>query len=122
MPGFKAHIDSLRLAFSADTSRPFELKPSFPYGSPSESYQQTPPLENHYPAHLNQLPNNMPPRVGYFMHPMTPPISAGTEDPKSDTSQLQPLGLLPQTHASHPHAVGPPLVDENSWDPTRIIK
>lgn len=56
------------------------------------------------------------------MHPLTPPISAGTEDSKSDTSsQLQSLGMVPhQPPTTHP--LDAPLVDENSWDPTRIIK
>jgi hypothetical protein len=123
MPEIQAQIDSLRLAFSADTSRPFELKPSFPYGSPSEPYQPSPPLDAHYHhPHLSQVPTNVQSRVGFNMHPLTPPISAGTEDSKSDTSsQLQSLGMVPhQPPTTHP--LDAPLVDENSWDPTRIIK
>ncbi|KAJ5612419.1 hypothetical protein N7510_005613 [Penicillium lagena] len=121
MPEIQAQIDSLRLAFSADTSRPFELKPSFPYGSPSEPYHPSPPLDAHYHPHLSQVPANVQSRVGFNMHPLTPPISAGTEDSKSDTSsQLQSLGMVPhQPPTTHP--LDAPLVDENSWDPTRII-
>ncbi|KAJ5099114.1 hypothetical protein N7532_006115 [Penicillium argentinense] len=121
MPEIQAQIDSLRLAFSADTNRPFELKPSFPYGSPSEPYQPSPPMDTHYHPHLNQVPNNVSSRVGFNAHPITPPISAGAEDSKSDTSsQLQSLGMVPhQPPTTHP--LDAPLVDENNWDPTRII-
>ncbi|KAJ5392348.1 hypothetical protein N7509_007838 [Penicillium cosmopolitanum] len=117
MPEIQAQIDSLRLAFSADTHRPFELKPSFPYGSPSEPYQPSPPMDAHYHPHLG----NVQSRVGLNAHPITPPISAGAEDSKSDTSsQLQSLGMVPhQPPTTHP--LDAPLVDENSWDPTRII-
>lgn len=122
MPEIQAQIDSLRLAFSADTSRSFELKPSFPYGSPSEGYQPSPPMDAHYHPHLNQMSNHVQSRVGFNAHPITPPISAGAEDSKSDTSsQLQSLGMVPhQPPTSHP--LDQPLTDENSWDPTRIIK
>ncbi|KAJ5204085.1 uncharacterized protein N7498_004964 [Penicillium cinerascens] len=121
MPEIQAQIDSLRLAFSADTSRRFELKPSFPYGSPSEPYQPSPPMDAHYHPHLNQVSNNVQSRVGFNAHPITPPISTGAEDSKSDTSsQLQSLGMVPhQPPTTHP--LDAPLVDESSWDPTRII-
>jgi hypothetical protein len=122
MQEIQAQIDSLRLAFSADTHRPFELKPSFPYGSPSEPYQPSPPMDAHYHPHLNQISSNVQSRVGFNTHPMTPPISAGAEsDAKSDTSsQLQSLGMVPhQPPTTHP--LEAPLVDEHSWDPTRII-
>lgn len=122
MPEIQSQIDSLRLAFSADTQRPFELKPSFPYGSPSEPYQPSPPMDAHYHPHLSQVPSNVQSRVGFHAHPITPPISAGAEDSKSDTSsQLQSLGMVPhQPPTTLP--LDTPLVDENSWDPTRIIK
>ncbi|KAJ5092223.1 hypothetical protein NUU61_007093 [Penicillium alfredii] len=121
MPEIQAQIDSLRLAFSADTSHPFELRPSFPYGSPSEPYQPSPPMDSHYHPHLNQMSSNVQSRVGFNTHPITPPISAGAEDSKSDTSsQFQPLGMVPhQPPTTHP--LDAPLVDESSWDPTRII-
>ncbi|KAJ5753854.1 uncharacterized protein N7511_008007 [Penicillium nucicola] len=117
MPEIQAQIDSLRQAFSADMQRPFELKPSFPYGSPSEPYQPSPPMDAHYHPHLNTVQS----RVGFHALPITPPISTGAEDSKSDTSsQLQSLGMV-----AHPppttHPMDAPLADENTWDPTRII-
>ncbi|OOF96232.1 hypothetical protein ASPCADRAFT_47118 [Aspergillus carbonarius ITEM 5010] len=118
MPELQAQIDSLRFAFSADVNQPFELKPTFPYGSPSESYHPSPPLDSHYGPQINQV-SSVQSRVGYTAYPVTPPISAGTEDSKTD-SQHQPLGLIP-SHSMSTHAINTPLVDENSWDPTRII-
>lgn len=117
MPEIQAQIDSLRLAFSADMHHPFELKPSFPYGSPSGSYQSSPPVDAHYHPHLNQVQS----RVGFHALPVTPPISTGAEDSKSDaSSQLQSLGMVAhQPPTTHP--MDAPLVDENNWDPTRII-
>lgn len=117
MPEIQAQIDSLRLAFSADMQRPFDLKPSFPYGSPSEPYQPSPPMDAHYHPHLNQVQS----RVGFHALPITPPISTGAEDSKSDTSsQLQSLGMVAhQPPTTHP--MDAPLADENTWDPTRII-
>lgn len=121
MPEIQAQIDALRLAFSADVNRPFELKPTFPYGSPSEPYQSSPPLDPQYQPQFSQLPSTIQSRLGYGMHPITPPLSTGTEDSKPDPAQLQSLGMVPtQPVSSHPMEV--PLVDENSWDPTRIIK
>ncbi|KAJ5675867.1 hypothetical protein N7462_008764 [Penicillium macrosclerotiorum] len=121
MSEIQAQIDSLKLAFSADIHRPFELKPSFPYGSPSEPYQPSPPMDAHYHPHMSHLSGNVQSRVGLQAPPITPPISAGAEESKSDTSsQLQSLGMVPhQPPTTHP--LDTPLVDENSWDPTRII-
>lgn len=123
MPEIQAQIDSLRLAFSADTNHPFELKPTFPYGSPSEPYHPSPPIDSQYHPQVQSIPgpDSVQNRVGYTTYPVTPPISAGTEDSKSDSSQVQPLGIIPPHPASGP-SIETPLVDENSWDPTRIIK
>lgn len=48
-------------------------------------------------------------------------MSTGTEDAKSESSHLQPLGMITPHPVSNP-SMEAPLVDENSWDPTRIIK
>lgn len=121
MPEIQAQIDALRLAFSADINRPFELKPTFPYGSPSDSYQPSPPLDTQYSPPFGQAPGASQNRLGFSTQTITPPISATTEDSKSDSSQLQALGMIPHSQPSN-QQLGVPLVDENSWDPTRIIK
>ncbi|KAI9934394.1 hypothetical protein MW887_000008 [Aspergillus wentii] len=69
-------------------------------------------LQVNYPA------DGSPPWIPAY--PITPPLTAGTEDSKSDSSQLQPLGMLPH-HPVSSHSIDAPLVDENNWDPTRII-
>lgn len=121
VPEIQAQIDALRLAFSADVNRPFELRQSFPYGSPSESQKSSPPLDPQYQPMFNQTPNAVPKRVGYSMHPITPPVSAGAEDSKPDPLQLQSLGMVP-AHPIPCHSMDMPLVDEHSWDPTSIIQ
>lgn len=122
MPEIQAQIDALRLAFSADIKRPFELKPSFPYGSPSEPYQPSPPTNAQYHPHLSQFSSNVQSRVGSNALPITPPVSVGAEDLKSETSsQLQSLGMVPHQPPST-QSLDAPLVDEHSWDPSRIIK
>lgn len=120
VPEIQAQINALRVAFSADVNRPFELKPSFPYGSPSDSHQSSPPQDPQYQSLFNQSPNTTQNRLGYNMHPITPPISSGDES-KPDPLQLQSFGMVP-SHPVSSHPIDVPLVDENSWDPTRIIK
>lgn len=120
----KRQIDSLRLAFSADINRPFVLKPTFPYGSPSEPYQPSPPAaEALYPPSSYQSTHPDQARLAAY-HPITPPISAGAGDSKPDSPQVQTT-LVPMTSNPTPHthqSIGTiPLVDSNSWDPTRII-
>ena len=124
MPEVQAQIDSLRIAFSADINRPFELKSSFPYGSPPEPYHPSPPHDPHYNANLASIPPTVQNRMDYAAHPITPPISvgsAGPEESKSDSSQLHPFGVLPQGTPLN-QQFSAPLVDEDCWDPTGIIK
>lgn len=120
MPEIQAQIDSLRLAFSANINCPFELKPSFPYGSPSEAYQPSPLHDSHYNDQLNSIPNTVQNSMGYSTHPLTP-VSVGTGESKSDPSQIQSFGVISQTTPLN-QRFNAPLVDEDSWDPTRIIK
>ncbi|KAI4149488.1 MAG: hypothetical protein L6R39_002497 [Caloplaca ligustica] len=54
MPEMQASIDALREAFSADTSQPFRLKPSFPYGSPRPTLRPTESVETEYHAPLGR--------------------------------------------------------------------
>lgn len=124
LPEMQSHIDSLRVAFSADISKPFELKPTFPYGSPSESYQPSPPLEMQY--HL--APYNRHPsqehqsHLAYATQPITPPISAGHGDPRN-SPDISSLGLMPTSHTQAPPTMNnPPMVDGGSWNPTRIFE
>ena len=119
----KRQIDSLRLAFSADTSRPFVLKPTFPYGSPSEPYHPSPPaMESLYPPSTYSQTSHDQSRLAPY-HPITPPISAGAGDSsKPDSPQIPTMVPMSSNQAPPQQSmVGVPLVDGNSWDPTRII-
>lgn len=125
LPEIQAQIDSLRMAFSADINRPFELRPSFPYGSPSEGFQPSPPpFDPHFNAQISQAHVPSPNRLGFnTINPITPPISAGAEDSKPDSPQI--LTMASQAHgltAPSNHPVNVPLTDEHTWDPSHIIK
>ena len=82
MQEMRVQIDALREAFSADKSKAFELKASFPYGTPSESYRSSPSVDPAY--HSPPVSENepvVPQRAqNYFFQPMTPPISAASRD------------------------------------------
>ncbi|KAE8147568.1 hypothetical protein BDV25DRAFT_168980 [Aspergillus avenaceus] len=120
MPELQAQVDSLRLAFSADVNQPFELKPTFPYGSPSEPYHPSPPpLDSQYQSQVSKASTSVQGQCSYCPYVITPTIIAGAEYSKSDSSQLH-LGMVPTQPVSG-QSMNAPLVDENSWDPTRII-
>lgn len=114
IPEVQAQILSLRQAFSADINKPFELRPNFPYGSPSEGYRPTPPpFDSQFSGYSGQ---QNPASLG--TQPVTPPASA--QDAKQ--SSPQSYGLVPtQTQVSNPPAVAAPVTDEQQWNPTRII-
>lgn len=121
MPELKAQIDALREAFSADINRPFELKPSFPYGSPSDPYHPSPPpFDSGYQSASYASVTGPPPNALNFNGvPITPPMSLSQND-KTQTPPLQTMGFM-QSHPADPSLLNVPLVDGNSWDPTRIM-
>jgi len=131
MPEMQTQIDALREAFSADTSRPFELKRSFPFGSPNSSQasyglQPSPPLDaglNHpmlarHESHgqVSQIPQYHP------QQPMTPPISAGLDN--SNDKTLPPASMpmmsngLSQNIPLQTTSMGN---DQVEWNPTPIF-
>ena len=132
MPETEVQINALRAAFSADVHRPFELKESFPLGSPSDqsrpspvsqpnSYDankqpqlqrlatgvsdlQQPQAGPYLPQHINQM-NQMRGQTPYLA---TPPVSAYSSDSKPPTPIYpQNFEIDPsQQHSrpiSHPH-------------------
>ncbi|ODH51160.1 hypothetical protein GX48_02775 [Paracoccidioides brasiliensis] len=120
VPDLQEQINQLRLAFSADINKPFELKSSFPYGSPSEPHHPSPPVDSSYLPTSYATTSSEQNQLVYCTNSVTPPISAGAND-RSETS-LHDFGLM-QGHGSGPNTgmLNVPLVDSNSWDPTRII-
>jgi hypothetical protein len=125
MPELEAQINALRVAFSANIDRPFELKPSFPYGSPSEPYQPSPPLDSQY-HHLQHPPNPQYDHPRQIPHPsqtLTPPISAGASDSRTDSPQYPPTfgQSHGQTAPSMPTHNSVPMPENVQWNPTPII-
>ncbi|PVH76410.1 hypothetical protein DL98DRAFT_551174 [Cadophora sp. DSE1049] len=130
MPDMQQQIDALREAFSADTRKPFVLKPSFPYGSPGGSIHSTPPRSNaqYHPHGSSQQvleQQHAPQQVSYTAHPISPPISAGGVDTKSDSPAVQSLVMMatgqrgPQPQP--PISTGVPMSDPSTWNPSRIF-
>jgi hypothetical protein len=140
MPDMQQQIDALREAFSADTRKPFVLKPTFPYGSPGAPVNTSPPRLAHYhqQPHVSRtssidqqaLDHNQVTQsshVSYNSHPITPPISAGSVDTKSDSPAVQSLVMMAtgqrmpqqQQQQSMPNTL--PMVD-STWNPARIFE
>lgn len=128
MPELQSQINTVREAFSADTRKPFVLKPSFPYGSPHQSTRSSPPhatqmyenavtrsgsLDQHLDAR-----NNM----GYMNHPITPPMSTGPLGSKNDSPAIQTIDLMPQggQNAAMHQSMG--LQGQPVWNPSRIFE
>jgi hypothetical protein len=137
MPETEAQINGLRAAFSADVNRPFELKSSFPLGSPSESYHPSPPAQSDlYQQPQVVVPSSQP----YIKQPQqmnqlqqgsylaTPPVSAVSDSkPQSplnphayDVNAQATAGFttLP-TNQFYQQTLSPH--DGPQWNPTPII-
>ncbi|KAI1090351.1 hypothetical protein F5B19DRAFT_484623 [Rostrohypoxylon terebratum] len=128
LPEMIKQIDAVREAFSADTRKPFVLKPSFPYGSPHPSSHSSPPTANTYKPPMLQTSSmdSMDPHTGqqvsYANHPITP-ISASSADNKSDSPSAQSLSLMTpgQSTQASTLAGGLSLGDHSAWNPSRLF-
>ncbi|KAG0651542.1 Nitrogen assimilation transcription factor nit-4 [Hyphodiscus hymeniophilus] len=130
MPDMQQQIDALREAFSADTRKPFVLKPSFPYGSPNAPVNSTPPrVQTQYrqgSSHSSSMDQQTmtQQQVSYTNHhPISPPISAGGVDPKSDSPAIQSLVMMASGQRApqqqQPMASG--MTEPAGWNPSRIF-
>ena len=125
MPEMQAQIDALREAFSADTSRPFELKPSFPYGSPAARLQPSPPADLHYQGRTlsRQTSHEHAPQHHYNTQPITPPISAGEVDSKEGSLAAASLTMMATGHRQHQQMPENSMGNDSlAWNPTRIFE
>lgn len=137
MADMQKQIDSLREAFSADVRKPFVLKPSFPYGSPHSASHSTPPRSNasfssgggragSLEHQLDPVVVAHQPQLGYVTQPISPPISAGPVEAKSEPPPVgQHMGMVApeqgvQGVGSHAIAGGMPMAD-TAWDPARLF-
>jgi hypothetical protein len=120
----RGQIENLRTAFSADVTKPFELKPGFPFIS-------SPPPRNIVPAivqnpkyqndvHFNPQPNHahLVNQVNH-QHPLTPPISIVGEDFK-DPHIPHSLSLLPPQQLPTSPVVQ--HMPQEQWNPTQILE
>ncbi|KAL9479910.1 hypothetical protein ACSS6W_004696 [Trichoderma asperelloides] len=124
MPELRRQIDAVREAFSADIRKPFVLKPSFPYGSPHPSHSASPPAFRgmERASSMEQvLDTSGTQTVSYISHPISPPISAGGLDSKSDSPSAQSLVMMPQTvgPGMPPHMTMP---EQPAWNPAKIFE
>ena len=122
----QVQVQSLRQAFSADINKPFELKASFPYGSPvATRVQPTPPADTSYLD--RSLPFDHPVHMPYNTQPMTPPISVA---PAHDDSKEGPMTnaqltmMIPdQRQQQHQMSSNSSGDDGNpGWNPSRIFE
>ncbi|KAI1160722.1 fungal-specific transcription factor domain-containing protein [Nemania serpens] len=128
LPEMLKQIDAVREAFSADTRKPFVLKPSFPYGSPHPSTQSSPPRAATFKPPLLRTSSLDPhldvhggPHSHVSYHPITP-ISMASGDGKGDSPSVQSLSMLGAGQSTQPplsHSL--PMVDHPAWNPSRIF-
>ncbi|KAI9842384.1 MAG: hypothetical protein M1837_007304 [Sclerophora amabilis] len=127
VPGMSESIQALREAFSADTSKPFVLKHSFPYNSPPTASQRSPPRNVHYHQHQDQLSSTkVPQQMEHRMHPLSPPQSAASIDtqPSNDPFAAESFMATTTSHAQQPQQrVGntAPMGGQLTWNPTKIF-
>ena len=137
MPETEAQINGLRSAFSADITRPFELRPSFPLGSSPDSFGPSPPAQSiasqpePYPSHQGPPQVIIPSNHAYMnqqMNPMqqssylaTPPVSAVSDS--KPQSPLYDLNTMPPMTAGNFYHQHPNISPHEApqWNPTPII-
>lgn len=130
LPEMLKQINAVREAFSADTRKPFVLKPSFPYGSPHPSTQSSPPRAATFKPPMlrtNSLEPSLDVHTGHHSHvsyhPITPISNVGSGDGKSDSPSIQSLSMLGPGQSTQPplsHAVS--MVEHPTWNPSRIFE
>ena len=121
MDDMREKIESLRKAFSADVTQPFELKPSFPLGSPIAPYAPSPPAEtSHFDSSASQS-QIMETPTQYNFNELTPPISAGIREPKEEPLAASSVPVIP-TAAQDCFSDG--QIEEQcvTWDPRHLFR
>ncbi|KAJ9668940.1 hypothetical protein H2201_000766 [Coniosporium apollinis] len=124
LPELQAQVNALREAFSADIHKRFELKPSFPFGSPAVLNDPPPlnPDSMYRPRVSGHDPLlDTPGQVPSYAYPTTPPISATGTDQPADSPVVQSLGMMAtsQRHPYQPSSV--PVQEPVQWNPGKIF-
>lgn len=125
MPEMHAQVNALREAFSTDISKPFELKPSFPFPSPAITSHRGPSSNNGAYRHRTsgQDPSiEQPDQVDYNTRPVTS-MSAGDSELKIGSPIVHSSVTL-ATGQRQPQASTfvQPQKQAHQWDPTRIFE
>lgn len=99
MPEMQQQVNNLRQAFSADISKTFELKSSFPFGSPQVAPQSS-PLSNHgsyRPRHLSHpSPLEQSAQSLVIMAPGQRTLQSGSGTQMPETVQWNPQRIFDQ--------------------------
>lgn len=121
MADVQAQINSLREAFSADINKPFELKPSFPFGSPAPTAQPSPLSSND--GYRSRGPSADSQSGHYLVQPITPPLSVKGADLRADSPADQSLIMAAPDYKQHldNHQLVP-TPESVDWNPTRIFQ
>ena len=125
MPEMQQQVNSLRQAFSADCSKAFELKPTFPFGSPQVAPQTSPmghqgSYRPRHPSHPSPL--EQPGQVNYHALPITPPISASDRGSKADSPVAQSLVMMASGQRASQPTTGMQMQETVPWNPQRIFE
>jgi len=122
MPEMQQQVNSLRQAFSADISKPFEMKPTFPFGSPQVAPQSSPhgSYRSRHPSQASPL--EQPGQVNYHAHPITPPSSASDPVLKADSPVAQSLVMMASGQRAPPPAGSMQMPETAQWNPQRIFE
>jgi hypothetical protein len=123
MPEMRIQIDALRQAFSADMSKPFELKANFPFGTPPP-VNSTPITanSNYSSASSNHdLSLDSTGQLNYsIMHPISPPISNTEDETKTDSPIAQSMAVIAnQNQVNQARAQGSV---QGHWNPSRLFE
>lgn len=113
MEEVRRQIDSLRQAFSADLSKPFELKENFPYGSPGRS-GGTPSSDTSHPSDFSHTDPRA--SMGFNTATLTPPASSGHAVIGGDFSTNQQY-MVPVGNELAPSQASLQAM----WNPARIF-
>jgi len=118
MRDLQVQVQSLREAFSADINKAFQLKPSFPFASPSSKLATSPSSDGHY--HDSQLlpqdGSDLKPQMGY-QQPITPPISAVEGRPMMGNPSANPPPNPPTINTTQ---LGDDAMAQ--WNPSRLFE
>ena len=117
----QAQILSLRQAFSADLSKPFELKAVLPPSAGFDVFSSPSPGPDSYDRNIVAIPHD---QIHHFhTQPMTPPISAAgnCDDGRDNSLAASSLTMLATGRSTS--LPGSEIEDHaGSWNPTRLFE